>query len=248
MRILGIDTASTNASAALLEDGRVIADEIRLDDVASRYAARAPVPQHAEIILPLIEAVLIKGGTSIEALSGIAVSIGPGSFTGLRIGLSTVKGLVYGCAIPVVGVSTLLANAARVTDWDGLICSFFDARKKEVYAALIRKQASSLDRLTEDLVGDAESIARRVHSLTGGVPVLFVGDGAKVYGDLLIRLFGASVSLNRGPSYPSVACAVARLSADRFRRRDVDSLGSLTPVYLRRSEAELKAISAGLSV
>ncbi|HET8564449.1 MAG TPA: tRNA (adenosine(37)-N6)-threonylcarbamoyltransferase complex dimerization subunit type 1 TsaB, partial [Candidatus Binatia bacterium] len=115
MRILGIDTASTNASAALLEDGRVIADEIRLDDVASRYAGRMPAPHHAEIILPLIDAVLRKGGTSIEEISGIAVSIGPGSFTGLRIGLSTVKGLAYGCAVPVVGVSTLLANAARVT-------------------------------------------------------------------------------------------------------------------------------------
>src|SRR5919109_1421970 len=146
------------------------------------------------------------------------------------------------CAVPVVGVSTLLANAARVTDWEGLICSFFDARRNEVYAALIRKQASSLDRLTEDLVGDPERIADTVRSFTGGAPVLFVGDGTKLYGDLLSRWFGA-FSSNSGESYPSVASAVARLSEDRFQRKDVDFLGSLAPVYLRRSETKLKATS-----
>ena len=241
MRVLGIDTASTSASAALLANGQVVADEIRRD-VANPHSGRVPAPHHAEIILPLIEAVLRKGGTSIEEISGIALSIGPGSFTGLRVGLSTVKGLAYGCALPVVGVSTLLANAARVTDWEGLICSFFDARRNEVYAALIRKQASSLDRLTEDLVGDPERIADTVRSFTGGAPVLFVGDGTKLYGDLLSRWFGA-FSSNSGESYPSVASAVARLSEDRFQRKDVDFLGSLAPVYLRRSETKLKATS-----
>jgi len=242
MRIVGIDTASTTASAALVEDGRLIADEVRRDYMADPYRTIASRPHHAEDILPLIEAALTKGGASIRDISGLAISIGPGSFTGLRIGLSTVKGLAYGCAIPVVGVSTLLANAARVTDWDGLICSFLDARKNEVYAALVRTQASKIDRLTDDLLGTAEEIAALVRSLARAAPVLFVGDGTRVYGDLLNRLFGTSASLSLGESYPSVASAVARLTEDRFRRNDVDLVGSLTPVYLRLSEAELKAV------
>ena len=129
MRILGVDTATSTASVALIEDGRLVAEEVH----SSRGSANQSQTvnsrvNHAEIILPLIEAALRKAAASLRDLSGLAVSIGPGSFTGLRIGLSTVKGLAYGLDIPVVGISTLLANAARVNDFDGLICSFLDAR------------------------------------------------------------------------------------------------------------------------
>jgi tRNA threonylcarbamoyladenosine biosynthesis protein TsaB len=137
MRVLGIDTATSVASVALVEDGVIIAE--------GSYPNRAPLSakptasqksHHAEVILPLIEGVIAKAQATLEALSGVAVSIGPGSFTGVRLGLATVKGLTYGWDIPVAGISTLEANAARAADFEGVICSLIDARKNEVYGLL----------------------------------------------------------------------------------------------------------------
>ena len=115
MRVVGIDTSSATASAALIEDGRLIAERRQSGSTAGQAAGLTGLKSnHAEILLPLIESVIAEVRTTIAEVSGLAVAIGPGSFTGLRIGLSTVKGLAYGWGIPVVGVSTLLAQAARV--------------------------------------------------------------------------------------------------------------------------------------
>src|ERR1051325_5013163 len=134
MRILGLDTATATASVALVEDGRIVADEITRENASHRFTG-VSTGNHAEIVLPLIRSALEKAGATIADLTALAVSVGPGSFTGVRIGLSTIKGLSYGSSIPVLWFSTLLANAARVGSFEGLICSLFDARKKQVYAA-----------------------------------------------------------------------------------------------------------------
>jgi tRNA threonylcarbamoyladenosine biosynthesis protein TsaB len=177
-------------------------------------------------------------GVSLQNITGFALSIGPGSFTGLRIGLSTVKGLAYGWQIPVVGVSTLFAHAARVTDYEGLICALLDARKNEVYAAVFRKTADIVNRVTEDVVASAANVVEMVRGLQRGSPCLFVGDGAVVYKHLFLELPG--VCLPETTNYPTVAAAVARLGEDRFRSNRVDDLGALTPAYVRPSEAEFK--------
>jgi tRNA threonylcarbamoyladenosine biosynthesis protein TsaB len=191
--------------------------------------------------LPLIEAVLSAASASLQNLSGLAVSIGPGSFTGLRIGVSTVKGLAYGLGIPVVGVSTLLANAARVNDFDGLICSLLDARKGEVYAALFRRNGTALTRLTEDQAeGIADVTAELIWKFNGAESCLFIGDGSTAYATSLIDALGDRAILRSGDSSPSMASAVACLAAKRLKAGGEYNLGSLAPVYLRPSEAELK--------
>jgi tRNA threonylcarbamoyladenosine biosynthesis protein TsaB len=241
MRILGIDTALSTASAALIEDGQLVAEKTHSNRASlDRAAVIGPKANHAEIILPLIEAVLHQATLSLRDLSGFAVSIGPGSFTGLRIGLSTIKGLAYGLGVPVVGVSTLLANAARVDDFDGLICSFLDARKKEVYAALFRRSGESLTRVTEDVAAGVPAVIGLVGELSGAAPCLVIGDGAITYGKLFTDELGKRVRLSAGDLYSSLASAVARLSEDQIRQADGSDLGSLVPVYLRASEAELK--------
>jgi tRNA threonylcarbamoyladenosine biosynthesis protein TsaB len=176
----------------------------------------------------------------LSEISALGVSIGPGSFTGLRIGVSTVKGLAYGWRIPVVGVSTLLANAARVTDFEGLICSFLDARKKQVYAALFRRGGGNFTRITEDSVHNPNEIIDLVRNFKNDGPCLFIGDGAIAYEKLLLESFGNGVNLRRGNTAPSVASAVARLSDGQCRSSTLDVLASLAPVYLRASEAEVK--------
>ena len=153
MRILGIDTAIPTASVALIEDGALRAEETqdRAANYARRLSGKAP-SNHAEVILPLIALLFEKAGISVSHLSGIAVSIGPGSFTGLRIGLATAKGLAYDSGLSLVGVSTLQANAARVKNFDAMVGAMLDARKGEVYFALFRRRQNKLMRLTSDAV------------------------------------------------------------------------------------------------
>lgn len=241
MRIIGIDTATTAASVALVDNGLLISEKSN--------PSRPPVnngdrpngkSNHAETILPLLQSLLESTGISLQDINGLALSIGPGSFTGLRIGLSTVKGLAYGSGVPVVGVSTLLAQAARVTHYDGPICTLLDARKNEVYAAVFEKAGDTVHRLSEDSVASAAGIIEIIRPLANGAPCLMVGDGAVVYEQLLLQQLGGGALFQTGDFSSSVAAAVARLSEHRFRSNDVDNLGSLTPVYLRRSEAELK--------
>lgn len=241
MRILGIDTATSTASVALVENGTIIADERYLENsCSSRSKFTQPKVGHSEIILPLIESVFVAARCSLANVDGIAVSIGPGSFTGLRIGLSTVKGLAYGSQCPVAGVSTLWANAARVTDFTGVVCSLFDARKKEVYVSFFRRAADALTRLTEDAVAPVSTVIEQARNLAGGAPCLFIGDGAGVYRDVLGASFGNKGRCCAGERYPSLASAVARLGEARLQVSDGDLLSAMAPVYLRASEAEMK--------
>ena len=240
MRVIGIDTASGAASVALVENGLLLAEKTELSsDFTSDTFRRSSKSNRAETLLPLIELLFKSSGVSLQDITGFALSIGPGSFTGLRIGLSTVKGLAYGSEIPVVGVSTLFAYAARVTDYEGLICTLLDAHKKEVYAAVFRKTADVFNRITEDAVTSATDVVEMVRGLQGDSTCLFVGDGAVVYKNLVLEL--PRVCLPETTNYPTVAASVARLGEDRFRSNRVDDLGLLTPVYLRPSEAEFKA-------
>jgi tRNA threonylcarbamoyladenosine biosynthesis protein TsaB len=183
---------------------------------------------------------MAQTGLSLVEVSGIAIAIGPGSFTGLRIGLSTVKGLAYGWGVPVVGISTLLAQAARVGGFEGAICSFLDARKNQVYAALFRKRKQGLTRLTEDLLLTAEEVIARIRTVSEEAPCLLIGDGGHRYEKVLLEALGDGVRLGERESVYSCAAAVACLGIERFRNFESDELGELEPVYLRPSEAEAK--------
>ena len=240
MRILGIDTATAAASVALIEDGKLVAEEIQSKIGQSSDGEMAQRRgNHAEIVLPLIQSLLAKARTTAANLSGIAVSIGPGSFTGLRIGLATAKGIAYECVLPLVGVSTLQANAARVTGFDGIICSLLDARKSEVYFALFRRSGADFERLTEDAMTSLDSALDQVRNCASGSSLRVIGDGARAYENILTRHFGGFTKIvNDGCS--SVAAQVAALAEGRFHAKKTDDLAMLLPVYLRPSEAETK--------
>lgn len=246
MRILGIDTATSTASVALLDDENLIGEEIRSNGAKLGNGGAPHVKgNHAEIILPLIQSILAKARIGVADLSGVAVSIGPGSFTGLRIGLATAKGIAYDWGLPIVGISTLLANAARAIDFDGMICSLLDARKGEVYVSLFRRSGGVVSRLTDEQVipiNAALTLLRAHYSAADAVPLLVIGDGAPAYEQLLSSALGANARLSVGERYPSVASRVAELARARIKSESVDDLGTLVPVYLRRPEAEKKKI------
>jgi tRNA threonylcarbamoyladenosine biosynthesis protein TsaB len=244
MIVLGIDTATPRASVALVENDNLIAEEVSggPTDSPAQFPSLQPKGNHAEIVLPLIQSVLARGNVSFDALSGLGVSIGPGSFTGLRIALATVKGLAYEWGVPVVGISTLFANAARIKQRDGVICSLMDARKREVYLAIYRRQGTALSAI----VGErACSISAAIELLreTAASGTMIVGDGAKAYEAVLAQAFGASAHISAGDEFGSVAAQVAALSCERLSAGVGDDLTHLTPCYLRSSEAEKKFAS-----
>lgn len=235
MRILGIDTAIPTASVALVEDGELLVEEIQ------GGPASPPIGHHAEVILPLIQSLFDKAEITFNDLSAIAVSIGPGSFTGLRIGLATAKGMAYESNLALVGVSTLHAGAARVQNFEGLIGCMLDARKSEVYLALFRRSQNNLTRLTPDAAVSLQTAVElvRKHQTTGG-RALLIGSGAKAYEREIGESFGPSVRISAGAGYSSMAAQVALLADRRPDAAALDDLGALAPVYLRRSEGESK--------
>jgi tRNA threonylcarbamoyladenosine biosynthesis protein TsaB len=245
MSVVGIDTASATASVALVENGLLIAERTYPDLAATGHpnASKGRV-EHAEIILPLVASLFETTGVRLQDITGFAVSIGPGSFTGLRIGLSTVKGLAYSAKTPVAGVSTLLAYAARVMDHEGFICPILDARKNEVYAALFRKTSGAVERLIEDSLTSVGAVIEMVCRLDNGAACFFVGDGVDIHQRLLLETLGSRAIFKVTESYSTIAATVARLGESRFRCNDVDNLGSLIPVYLRSPDAEFKRLSS----
>ena len=248
MRILGIDTATTTASVALIEDSQPVAEKFyNKSSEGSENLTIAPKGNHAEIVLPLVQAVLDQAKLSLSELDGIAVSIGPGSFTGLRIALATVKGFAYELGIPVVGISTLHAQACRVCDTDEIICAMLDARKKEVYAALFRRVNGLLQRLSDDSVMSVTNAIEMIQSASQNDLCSVIGDGAQTYEKWLLQSLGTRLRIVAEGECSTVARRVAELAQTRFGAAAGDDLGALVPVYLRSPEAESKKAFAGLT-
>jgi tRNA threonylcarbamoyladenosine biosynthesis protein TsaB len=236
MRILGLDTSISVASAAVSEDSRIVAEDFYpRQGLAGRSGAKS---NHAEIILPLIDSVLQRAGTGLSDVEGLAVSIGPGSFTGVRIGLSTVKGLAYGADVPAVGISTLQAIAARVVGFQGIVCPMLDARNREVYAAVFRKQGNQLERLTEDGLMPILSFLEVLRGLENTAPYLFIGDGVDACRPVIQQAADLHICIADEDAMPTVAASVALLSERQFVNHREAQLDDLVPVYLRRPECE----------
>ncbi len=245
MKILGIDTAIPTASVALIENGDLVVEASQAEPRrrSEIHTGGQAIGNHAEILLPLIQSILEKAQITVKDLSGISLCIGPGSFTGLRIGLATAKGLAYDAGLPLVGISTLQANAARINDFDGVIGALLDARKSEVYIALFRRNGAALTRLTADAVLSIQSAIELVQSFHDdrASPLLLIGDGAKAYERPLRAALADWTYISTRAGYASVASQVAMLAAPRFAAASFDDIGTLAPVYLRLSAAETKS-------
>jgi tRNA threonylcarbamoyladenosine biosynthesis protein TsaB len=224
VRILAIDTSTRVGSIALVEGPLLKAQNI-LDIRAT----------HNQRLLPGIERILTDAGWSLDDLDGFAVSLGPGSFTGLRIGLSIVKGLAWATGKPLVGVPTLDGLAANVSFVPYMICPILDARKGEIYAALYRQGDEGIpERLTSYMAIKPEEMLALISETT-----VIIGDGLLSHGDYLRRELGNLLVL--APPHLSVihASSVAWLGWHRLRSGEFEDVSSCTPLYVRPSEAEL---------
>jgi tRNA threonylcarbamoyladenosine biosynthesis protein TsaB len=223
MKILAVDTASRSCSVALLDDQGLAAQ-------LSYSRGRT----HSRHLMGMIDSVLQLAALSCADLDGLAVSCGPGSFTGLRIGIGAVKGLAAARNLPAVGVSTLQALAYQAAGSPYLICPLIDARRGEVYCARYRWE----DGLLSEVAGEAVAPP---HQAADGIDerALFVGSGALRHRDLIAAALG-----NRAVFIPSHlqmvrAAAVGLLGAIRLQACEGSEAADIVPRYLRRSDAEI---------
>ena len=225
MNLLAIETATPEGGAALWRDGSILA-AVENDGAAT----------HSERLMPAIEDILIQSRLELSDLDAIAVSIGPGSFTGLRIGLAVAKGLAAAADKPVIAVSTLEALAWRFAEPGELAAPMLDARRSEVYVAIFRKKepGGDLERVTRDLAECPEDFARRIDStcVIGGL-------GAQRYASFFQEQLGGKVRMARGDLSMASPRAVAEIGARLLERGETAGLLTLEPVYVRKSDAEL---------
>ena len=224
MLILAIDCSEKTSSVAIVRDG----------ELAAQTSVSNKGRDHSGSLLPSIESLMASAGLSFDDVDCFAVSAGPGSFTGVRIGVSTVKGLAFGRGKICAGVSTLEALACNFTDTDGLICPVLDARRGNLYNALFRVRNGEIERLTEDRLISARDLASELAFYDE--TVYFCGGG---YDIMLSETSGngriAGVSpLRRYQTGYGVALAAQK----KIDRGQISDDVSLAPTYLRPSSAE----------
>ena len=225
MKILAVDTATASCSAAVMRtDGSLLAE---LTKVETRT--------HSMHLMNIINCVCDLSGIEIGDLGGFAVTVGPGSFTGLRIGISTIKGLAWSLKKPVVGISSLDALAWQCQQSDYLICPLLDARKKEVYFCRYRFQRGELKKEGIEQVGAPEQALHDIRE-----PSLFVGSGALLYREIISAELGALAQFASATQHVIRASSVAGLSLSEFNACNTDDIALLVPHYIRKSDAEFK--------
>ena len=224
MKILALETSAKAVSAALTEDGKVL---------ASGYQDTGLT--HSRTLMPIVEHLFKNTGLTLADCDAIAVAAGPGSFTGIRIGVAAAKGLAFGADKPAVGVSTLAAMARNVAFADGLILCAMDARRQQIYNALFDAKDGALTRLTEDR---AIALADLAEELRGDLrPITVVGDGGRLAWEYL-NANGLPCRLAPPHLVMQNAASVA-LEAEAFvREGKAVSAQELDAVYLRPAQAE----------
>jgi len=223
MKILAVDTATKSCSVAVIDGDTLLAE-------STSFTGQT----HSRHLLNIIDAVLGQTGLKMAQLDGLAVSIGPGSFTGLRIGIASVKGLAFSLNKPVVGVSSLQALAFQCRPNPYLICAVLDARKQEVYFCHYRFVNGYLAKDSPEQVAAPAEALRGIRE-----PCVFVGNGAKLYRELIAARLGGLAHFADESRHTIQASAVAWLSLPRFKQQQTDDVQRLVPHYIRKSDAQL---------
>ena len=234
MKILAIDSSGMTATVAVLED----------DKLSAEYTINYK-KTHSQTLVPMLDEIKKMTELDLDSLDAIAVAKGPGSFTGLRIGSATAKGLGLALDKPIVPVSTLEGLAMNAWGYDRLVCPIMDARRDQVYTGIYRFEGGSLKTVME---GTAESIDELMGQLDKlGERVLFLGDGVPVFKDTIDA--GLKVDHEYAPAHMSRqrAGALAVLAAVYYTEGRTESAADHRPEYLRPSQAErVKAEREGM--
>lgn len=223
MKILALESSAKAASCALVADGMPLAT-----------AWQATGLTHSRTLLPMVQDMLKNSELSLADVDAVAVAAGPGSFTGLRIGLAAVKGLAWAAEKPCIGVSTLEAMAYPLSHIDGVIVCAMDARRQQIYNAVFLASDGELTRLREDRAISLEEAAADLRDFDG--PLTIVGDGAQLAFDYFTK---AGIDCVLAPAHLRSQSAVGVAFAAEAAGQDaLVSAQDLSPNYLRLSQAE----------
>ncbi len=231
MKILALESSAKAASCAVLADGELLAS-----------AWQAAGLTHSRTLLPMVEGMLKNSELTMEAMDAVAVAAGPGSFTGLRIGIAAVKGLAWAAEKPCIPVSTLEAMAWPLAHLEGSIVCAMDARRQQIYNAAFLADSGALERLREDRALSLEEAAADLAGLDG--PMTIVGDGAQMCFDFFTA---RGIDCRLAPVHLRLQSAAGVALAAWRRRTETVSAQELTPVYLRLSQAERERLARGES-
>jgi len=225
VKVLALETATTAGSAAILDDEDGPIGEVRVNIKVA----------HAERLMPSIDWLLKSSHISIHDIDAFAVSIGPGSFTGLRIGLSTVKGFSYATQKPVIPVPTLDAFARTLPFCEYFICPMLDARKNEIYTGLYKWKKGICEKIIPETAINPPDFLKEIKGQT-----VFTGDGVRIYKELIINILGDDAIFAPPSKMSPSASNVAQIALEKLKEGIAIDPITLTPFYIRKSEAEIK--------
>lgn len=223
MIVLAVDSASRSSSAAIVGSDSVLAETTLVKNET-----------HSRHIMGMIDGVLTVSGLDIRDVSAFAVTVGPGSFTGVRIAVSAVKGMAFATGKPVVGISTLDALAAPVSQSRNAVCAMMDARRGEVYYARYACETGEMQKTGPEQVAQPAEAIEKIDTAC-----CFVGDGAVAYRSEIVAALGSRAEFR--PHYDNIVRA-AVVGALAFKQLDAGSARppeTLAPQYLRKSDAEI---------
>ena len=225
MKILSIDTSSSICSVCLLEDTTVI-QHICLEDGKT----------HSEHLLPFIQTLLEQTHTALSEVDLLACSKGPGSFTGIRIGIATIKALAEFPPKPVIGISSLEEFAYTIQE-DGLIASMLDARNNQVYFGLFKKEQGNVTQVGELKADDITVILEELAQTDANSPIFFVGDASKLHQKMIQSMFTkANFATDEQNKASSISVGLAAFA--KAKNKQWNTSDTLVPLYLRKSSAE----------
>lgn len=223
MRILSVDTATVTCSVGILDDGRVLAE-----------AVNEKRQTHSRHLMTMVDAVLQMAGVRLDQLDALAVTRGPGSFTGVRIGISTMQGLAMGLSKPLIGISSLEALAHQAGACAPLVCPVLDARKGEVYTAIYRPENDGMQLLLEEQVCSPDQLVRQIDG-----PCLLVGNGTLTYRKMMREKLGGQAVFAGSALNKVRAETVGRLAMQKIKTAGGEPPGGVIPHYIRPSDAEI---------
>lgn len=232
MKILSMECSATPASVAIIENGKVLASNF----VNVRLT-------HSQTLMPMTEDTLKSARLTINDIDGLAISNGPGSFTGVRIGISAIKGLATPKNLPCVAVSTLRAMAENYIDTDCIICAVMDARCNQVYNALFEIENGTIERLCDDRALLCDELASEIATLAkkSNKNIIIVGDGTDIFYPFAEGI--PNVRKSAPQNRFQTAAGVGLVAQDSFNKGETIEADALLPFYLRlpQAERELKA-------
>lgn len=224
MNILAVDTSATSASVCVAQENKVIGE----------FSINTSLT-HSQTLVPMIEQVCTQTGIELDKIDAVAVNAGPGSFTGVRIGVAAVKGIAFSRNIPCVSVSTLESMAYNMLDSECIVCAVMDARCSQVYNALFKVSNGRVKRLVEDRALSLADLKLDLEKYSD--KIILVGDGAEItfnyFENSFNNVFLASVN-NRIQKASSIAC----VAFERVNKGETMTAAQLMPVYLRLPQAQ----------